>query len=73
MSERDELVGRLRRWGQRQPHGSMERVLFHAAADEIERMVGELERAKAPSLTREAIEDAIGGKLMPWQRRALGD
>ena len=58
-----ELVERCRAWARRYEPRSPERVLFLAAADELEK------RPTTAELTVEAIEQAIGGPLLPWQKK----
>lgn len=66
--EREELIRKLRGFG-RKRHGprSMERTLMWAAADMLEKDAGD------PEVTVELVENALGGTLLPWQRKRLED
>ena len=60
-----ELVERCRAWARRYDPRSPERVLFLAAAEELEKV----QAGGGYGLTVEVIEQAIGGPLLPWQKK----
>ena len=74
MTEID-LVERLRAWGRRYDPHSPERKLFVAAADYITNLHthidAEVAKGQQGRMTVEAVEEAIGGKLLTWQKKNL--
>jgi hypothetical protein len=60
-----ELIERCRAWARRYDPRSPERTLFMAAAEELEKV----RAGGGVDLTIEAIEQAIGGSLLPWQKK----
>lgn len=72
---REELIYQLRGVGTKR-HGprSLERRLMHAAADMLEEGAGSQEpEERELDLSVEEVEELIGGKLLPWQKRNLSD
>jgi hypothetical protein len=70
MTEID-LCERLRAWGRRYEPMSQERRLFNQAADYITALHAAIDAEVAQKLTVDAVEQAIGGKLLTWQKKAL--
>jgi hypothetical protein len=70
-----DLIDRLRAWARRYDPRSPERTLFLASAARIEDLEGsidaEVTRRLSVGLTAGAIEEALGGDLLPWQRKRL--
>lgn len=68
--ETGELVVQLRTWAQVHPYGSMERRLFHHAADRLE-----AGGSRGEELGAGVVEGWLlgrGVKLLPWQKKKLG-
>ena len=70
-----DLIARLRAWARRYDPRSPERTLFLTSAARIEDLEGsidaEVTRRMSVGLTAGAIEEALGGDLLPWQRKRL--
>jgi hypothetical protein len=72
-----DLIDRLRAWARRYDPRSPERTLFIASADRItaleDSIDAEVTRRMSVGLTAGAIEEALGGELLPWQRKRLAE
>lgn len=70
-----DLIVRLRGWGRRYGPRSPERRLFNEAADRLAELEAGIEAEVASrmqgGITIEAIEKALGGNLLPWQRERM--
>lgn len=76
MAEIVDLVERLRAWARRYEPRSQERTLFLAAAERLEAQDLSIEAEvmkRQGRITVEAVEKAIAGRLLPWQKKALED